>query len=131
MTIHGKLLRLLNVKSELISLVTDLSLDANILFASESIVDILGFYPDEVKGRSCFNYFHPNDKPLARQIHKHGVQLDRAAVLHYAMIKNRDGQWIGCEFVFTVVYDILVACISIYRVDEKSERTLFCLMLYS
>lgn len=92
-------------------------------------MDILGFHPNEVTGRSCFNYFHPDDEPLARRIHDRGVRLDKAAVLHYARIMNRDGQWIGCECVFTVVYDVLVACTSIYRVDEKSKSKLFCLTL--
>lgn len=99
--------------------------DANILFASESIVDILGYHPDEVRGRSCFDYFHPDEVPFARDIHKKGVELDKAAVLHYARIRGRDGQWIGCECVFTIVYDVLVACTSIYRGDLKNERKLF------
>jgi len=100
----------------------NLAPEANILFASESISDILGYHPDEVIGRSCFDYFHPDEVPFAHQIHNRGVQLDKAAVLHYARIRARDGQWIGCECVFTVTYDVLVACTSVYHFDEKSER---------
>ena len=48
--------------------------------------------------------------------------MDKAAVLNYARLKNRDGLWIGCECVFTVVYEVLVACTSIYRGDAKNER---------
>jgi PAS domain S-box-containing protein len=103
-------------------LAPDLSSDANILFASESITEILGYHPDEVTGKSCFDYFHPDEMPLARHVHNRGVQLDKAAVLHYARIRGRDGRWIGCECVFTVTYDVLVACTSIYHVTEKSER---------
>jgi PAS domain S-box-containing protein len=94
------------------------------MFASESIVDILGYHPDEVTGRSCFEYFHPDEVPFARSVHSRGVQLDKAAVLHYARIKGRDGEWIGCECVFTIVYEVLVACTSIYRGDAKNERKL-------
>lgn len=100
----------------------NLSPDANILFASESIVDILGYQPRDVQGKSCFDYFHPEEVPFARSVHSRGVLLDKAAVLHYARIMSRDGQWISCECCFTIVHDVLVACTSIYRRGEKSER---------
>ncbi|KAI0020223.1 hypothetical protein F4780DRAFT_385941 [Xylariomycetidae sp. FL0641] len=100
----------------------DLSRDAIILFASESIVDITGFQPQEVQGRSCFDYFHPDEVPQARAVHHRGINLDRAAVLVYARIRAKDGRWITCECCFTIVHDVLVACTSIYRRDERSER---------
>lgn len=94
------------------------------MFASESIVDVLGFQPQDVINRSCFDYFHPDEVPVAKWQHTRGVHLDRAAVLHYARIRDRNNQWISCECVFTVVYDVLVACTSIYRVGmEKSRKT--------
>ncbi|KAL1906942.1 hypothetical protein Sste5344_007238 [Sporothrix stenoceras] len=96
--------------------------DANILFASESIADILGYQPAEVHGKSCFDYFHPEEVPFARSVHSRGVLLDKAAVLHYARILSRDGRWVGCECCFTIVHDVLVACTSIYRRNAKSER---------
>ncbi|KAI8632024.1 hypothetical protein F5Y19DRAFT_383276 [Xylariaceae sp. FL1651] len=100
----------------------NLSPDANILFASESVVDILGYQPQEVQGKSCFDYFHPDEIPFARSVHNRGVLLDKAAVLHYARIMSKNGQWISCECCFTVVHDVLVACTSIYRRGRKSER---------
>ncbi|CRK11467.1 hypothetical protein BN1723_001799 [Verticillium longisporum] len=87
----------------------NLSLEANILFASESIFDILGYHPREVQDRSCFEYFHPEEVPFARSVHNRGVRLDKAAVLHYARILSRDGEWVSCECCFTVVHDVLVA----------------------
>lgn len=100
----------------------NLSPDANILFVSDSIVDILGYQPQDVQGKSCFDYFHPDEVPFARSVHSRGVLLDKAAVLHYARIMSRDGQWISCECCFTIVHDVLVACTSIYRRGERSER---------
>lgn len=102
---------------------SDLTADANILFASDSIFDILGYQPDEVKGKSCFDYFHPEEVPFARSVHSRGVLLDKAAVLHYARILSRDGRWVSCECCFTIVHDVLVACTSIYLRGEKSEST--------
>lgn len=105
----------------ILTLGIDLSLDARLLYASSSIVDILGYLPEEVVGRSCWDYFHPDKIPFAQAVHGRGVQLDKAAVLNYCSIKNKNGDWIGCECVFTVVYDVLVASTSIYRRSEKSE----------
>ncbi|KAJ0117980.1 hypothetical protein J7T55_014431 [Diaporthe amygdali] len=100
----------------------NLTPDCNILFASDSITDILGWRPEEVHGRSVFSYFHPDEVPFARSIHSRGILLDKAASLHYARLVTRDGQWASCECCFTVVHDVLVACTSIYRRDQKSER---------
>ncbi|KAI9821233.1 MAG: hypothetical protein M1827_003968 [Pycnora praestabilis] len=107
---------------KLIIEITDLSLDARLLYASDSITDILGYAPYEVIGKSCWEYFHPEEIPFARAVHGRGVQLDKAAVLSYCQIKNRWGHWIGCECVFTVVHDVVVACTSIYRRGMKSQK---------
>ncbi|KAI0505776.1 hypothetical protein F5B22DRAFT_639731 [Xylaria bambusicola] len=100
----------------------NLSCDANILFCTESVVDILGYQPHEILGKSSFDYFHPDEVPFARSVHNRGVLLDKAAVLHYARILSKDGRWVSCECCFTVVHNVLVACTSIYRRGEKSER---------
>ncbi|SPQ23730.1 73fae33e-a859-4c23-9c9b-e860b9e5fa6c [Thermothielavioides terrestris] len=100
----------------------NLTPDANILFASDSILDILGYQPDEVRGKSAFDYFHPDEVPFARSIHSRGVLLDKAAVLHYARILSRTGQWVSCECCFTVVHNVLVASTSIYFKGARSER---------
>ncbi|KAI4119171.1 MAG: hypothetical protein LQ345_000881 [Seirophora villosa] len=75
----------------------DLSLDARLLYTSQSIADILGYSSQEVVGKSCWEYFHPDEIPFARAVHGRGVQLDKAAVLNYCQIKSKDGRWIGCE----------------------------------
>lgn len=83
---------------------------------------MLGYEPHEVTGRSSFDYFHPDEVPFARDVHDRGVKMDKAAVLHYARIRGRNGRWVACECVFTIVYDVLVACTSIYRRGVATER---------
>ncbi|KAK5079609.1 hypothetical protein LTR70_008573 [Exophiala xenobiotica] len=100
----------------------DLSLDARIKFCSHSIEEILGYRPNEVKGKSCWEYFHPDEIPFARAIHGRGLDLEKAAALNYCRIRHKDGSWIGCECVFTVVYDVLVASTAIYQRGEKAQR---------
>lgn len=84
-------------------------------------MDILGYQPEDVFGKSSFDYFHPDEVPFARSVHSRGILLDKAAVLHYARIRGRNSQWISCECCFTIVHDVLVACISLYRRGVKSE----------
>ncbi|KAI6353625.1 hypothetical protein MCOR25_008915 [Pyricularia grisea] len=102
--------------------VHDTSPDARITFASASIEQILGYRPEEVYMRSSFDFFHPEEVPFARRVHSRGLRLDKAAVLHYARLRGKDGRWIGCECCFTVVYNVLVACISLYRRGTRSEQ---------
>ncbi|KAF2475683.1 uncharacterized protein BDR25DRAFT_87759 [Lindgomyces ingoldianus] len=100
----------------------DLTEDAHILYSSDSIVDILGHTPDEVVNRSCWEFFHPEEIPLAKQLHSRGVRLDKAAVLSYCRIRNRQGDWVGCECCFSIVYDVMVCCTSIYRRGMSSQK---------
>ncbi|KAF2705655.1 hypothetical protein K504DRAFT_471628 [Pleomassaria siparia CBS 279.74] len=100
----------------------DLTKDAHILYSSDSIVDILGHTPDEVVNRSAWDFFHEDDIPIAQQFHHRGVKLDKAAVLVYSRIKNRQGEWVGCECCFSIVYDVMVCCTSIYRQGMSSQK---------
>ncbi|KAL6711074.1 hypothetical protein ACN47E_006949 [Coniothyrium glycines] len=100
----------------------DLSEDAHILYSSDSIVDILGHTPDEVVNHSVWKFFHPEELPLAKAKHNRGVRLDKAAVLSYCRLRNRQGEWVGCECCFSVVYDVLVCCTSIYRHGMQSQK---------
>lgn len=100
----------------------DLSLDARIRYCSSSITEILGYQPHEVKGKSCWEYFHPDEIPFAKEIESKDLHLDTAASLKYCRIKHKDGTWIGCECVFTVVHDVLVASTAIYQRGSKAVR---------
>lgn len=73
-------------------------------------------------GRSCWDYFHPQEIPFAKARHGRGIELDKAAALFYCKVKHRDGSFVSCECVFTVVYDVLVASTSIYRQSTRSLR---------
>ncbi|KAL9019711.1 MAG: hypothetical protein Q9185_003049 [Variospora sp. 1 TL-2023] len=127
-SIHGKLCRDIPdnrqpaASSVLTLLLSDLSLDARLLYTSQSITDILGYSSQEVVGKSCWEYFHPDEIPFARAVHGRGVQLDKAAVLNYCQIKSKDGRWIGCECVFTIVHDVIIACTSVFRRGATSQK---------
>ncbi|ORY83682.1 hypothetical protein BCR37DRAFT_378647 [Protomyces lactucae-debilis] len=92
--------------------------DARLLYASDSITDVLGYEPEEVIGKTTFDFFHPNEVPLARNEHQNAVDLDRASVLAYVRVLNKQGEWIGCECVFSIVYDVIVAATTVYHHDS-------------
>lgn len=99
----------------------DLTLDARILYSSDSIVDVLGYTPDEVVNHSTWEYFPPEELPYARKVHKRGIAMDKAAVLSYCRVKNRQGDYVGCECCFTIVYDVMIVCTSVYRWGLESQ----------
>ncbi|KAK3697960.1 hypothetical protein LTR37_017184 [Vermiconidia calcicola] len=95
--------------------------DARVLYTSDSIIDILGYTPDEVVNKSAWGFFPPEELPYIRTFHRRRVSMDKAAVLAYCQVKSKDGAWIGCECCFTIVYDVMVVCTSIYKRDRKSQ----------
>lgn len=103
----------------------DLSGEARILYASDSVVDVLGFTPDEVVNRPCWDFFHPNTVEDAKRLHSRGVELDKAAVLVYCSLLHRDRRApVMCECCFTCVYNVMVVCTSLYHPGIESQRKL-------
>jgi hypothetical protein len=47
--------------------------------------------------------------------------MDKASVLVYCDIKNRNGDVVRCECCFSIVFDVMVACTSIYRESERGK----------
>lgn len=91
------------------------------LYSSDSVIDILGYTPDEIVNRSAWDFFSNDELPYAQEFHRKRVVLDTAAVLAYCNVMCKNGQWVGCECCFTIVYDVMIVCTSIYRRDGKSD----------
>ncbi|USW54256.1 Putative PAS domain-containing protein [Septoria linicola] len=100
----------------------DLTDNATILYSSDSVVDVLGYTPDEIVNHSAWELFPEDELPAAQKFHRKRVNTDKAAVLAYVRVRNREGNWVGCEVCMTVVYDVIVVCTSVYRRGLKSEK---------
>lgn len=100
---------------------SDLTPEAHILYSSDSVIDILGYTPDEIVNRSAWDFFDKNELPYAQEFHQRKVVMDKAAVLAYCDVLSKTGQWVGCECCFTIVYDVMIVCTSIYKRGGKSE----------
>lgn len=88
------------------------------------MIDILGYTPDEIVNRSAWNFFSKDELPYAQEFHRKRVVMDTAAVLAYCNVLAKDGSWITCECCFTIVYDVMIVCTSIYQRGGKSESKL-------
>jgi PAS domain S-box-containing protein len=100
---------------------SDLTSEAHVLYSSDSVIDILGYTPDEIVNRSAWDFFSKDELPYAQEFHRKRVVMDTAAVLAYCNVLSKDGQWITCECCFTIVYDVMIVCTSIYQRGGKSE----------
>ncbi|KAK4548383.1 hypothetical protein LTR36_010254 [Oleoguttula mirabilis] len=100
----------------------NLTPDARILYSSDSVVDILGWTPDQIVNKSAWDYFPKEELPYAQKFHEERVSMDKAAVLAYCRVRSSDGGWVGCECCFTVVYDVMIVCTSVYRRGLASEK---------
>ncbi|EFR02115.1 hypothetical protein MGYG_05117 [Nannizzia gypsea CBS 118893] len=115
------LLRYEQWRALIFRLLRNLSPDARTRYVSSAIEDILGYLPPEVLNRPIWEFFHPEELSQARTIYSRSVRHDKAAGLNYFRVKHKDGHWVACECVFTVVCDVLVASTSIYRRGKQSQ----------
>ncbi|KAK4630520.1 hypothetical protein CLAFUW4_07872 [Fulvia fulva] len=100
----------------------DLTDNATILYSSDSVVDILGYTPDEIVNRSAWEFFSLDELPFAKDFYQKRVATDKAAVLGYCRVKDSHGNYVGCECCFTIVYDVMVVCTSIYRRGLQADK---------
>lgn len=121
-TLHGESeMRAVTSHFPLLMRPPDLSSQVRVRFASQAVEDVLGYEPDEVVNTSMWDYLHPDEIPLAEEVLEHNLRHDKAATLNYFHIRHKNGHWLRCEAMATVVYNVLVASISIYLSGPKSE----------
>ncbi|KAK9451801.1 uncharacterized protein V1518DRAFT_409583 [Limtongia smithiae] len=99
----------------------DLTDNATILYASDSVSLVLGYEPAEVEMRSCFDFVNPPEVSRSRGLFQMLIATDRAAALEYVRLTRRDGSIANCEFVGSVVNDVIIAAVSVYQWTVKSE----------
>ncbi|KAK2817674.1 hypothetical protein FQN49_007975, partial [Arthroderma sp. PD_2] len=99
----------------------DLSPDARTIHVSAAVEDILGYQPFEVLYRPIWDFFHADELSQARIIHSRSIRHDKAAGLNYFRIRHKNGEWVACECIFTILCDVLVASTSIYQRGAVSQ----------
>lgn len=64
-----------------------------IRYASPSHERVLGYPPDEVVGRSVFEFVHPDDLAFAREVFRYGLAEPQGIRRLEVRVPHRDGRW--------------------------------------
>ncbi|KAG8894686.1 hypothetical protein FRB99_001051 [Tulasnella sp. 403] len=89
--------------------VQDISPQSRFTYASASIVDVLGYEPEEIVGMSPFDIIHPEELKTAGDAFYDALHLDRAATVGFLRFKHKDGSYRPCRATWTVVTDCVVS----------------------
>ncbi|KAG8873733.1 hypothetical protein FRB97_006468 [Tulasnella sp. 331] len=86
--------------------VQDLSPQSRFTYASPSVVDVLGYEPEEIVGMTPFEIIHPDELATAGNAFYDALHLDRAATVGFLRFKHKDGEYRACRATWTVVTDV-------------------------
>jgi PAS domain S-box-containing protein len=75
---------------DLISIITP---DGDFKYISPSLKRMLGYQPEDMIGRNCFDFIHPDDQGRVRGLLGEIVQADKARRVGEFRFRHRDGSW--------------------------------------
>ncbi|MGQ0737558.1 MAG: PAS domain S-box protein [Bacteroidota bacterium] len=70
--------------------------DGNIRFASPSVTTIFGYSTEEIRGRTTFEFAHPEDRHLAETAFQEELAGTPQRSYISVRIKNKTGEWVWC-----------------------------------
>lgn len=78
-------------------IITVLNVDGTITFQSESTKQVLGFNPDDMVGKSAFDYVHPDDVGRVRAVFAERIDQMGAEVSMEYQFRRADDSWVHLE----------------------------------
>ncbi|KAJ7034015.1 hypothetical protein C8F04DRAFT_1221517 [Mycena alexandri] len=97
--------------------ITDFS--ARWKYLTESVSDLLGWEPSDLRERSFFELVHPDELAQVQELHYETIRSDKAAAMAYMRLKHKDAHkgYLLCAVSLipssrTVVYDRVVGSVS-------------------
>ncbi|KAK9471119.1 uncharacterized protein V1510DRAFT_420909 [Dipodascopsis tothii] len=93
-----------------------------VLFVSASIAYVLGFEPPQVEGRPLVELVHAGEAAAYRDALYRTLANDLVATLFYRNVRTRSGRYITCEFLVSVVSDVVISTVTVYRRTVRSEE---------
>ncbi|KAI0333724.1 hypothetical protein GY45DRAFT_232255 [Cubamyces sp. BRFM 1775] len=102
--------------------IVDFTQDANWVYCSESVYDLLGYEPHELIGTPSLNLVHPDEFSEVKELHYTTISQDQAAVLAYLRMKHKDPYkgYILCGISRTVCQNVLVGSVSFAAPGPKA-----------
>ncbi|KAF9898422.1 hypothetical protein BX616_004054 [Lobosporangium transversale] len=91
----------------------DLSPEGRFIWASPSVVDVLGYQPEELVGVPVYAIIPEEDIPLTKTVHLENVLNDLAASQIVLRFKTKDGRLVTCTSVFGLCYDFIFNCATV------------------
>lgn len=82
-----------------LDVVTIINADATISYQSPPVEHVLGYKPEELIGRSMFDFIHPDDSPMVMGELAHGLQDPDYSRLLEFRVRHKDGSWRHVEAV--------------------------------
>jgi len=79
-------------------------LEGRYLYVSPSCRTLLGLRPEEVVGRSAYDFIHPDDKHVVQENHRRHFERKAAVPVEYRVVR-KDGSWIWFESTSRLVVD--------------------------
>lgn len=89
---------LIQQSTDAIQLVTT---DGEVLYSSDSVMNVLGYTPQEILGVNVTPYIHPDDVPLFTKKMVKLLQRPRGHVMLEYRAKHKDGSWVWLETTLT------------------------------
>ncbi|KAI1793308.1 hypothetical protein LXA43DRAFT_236322 [Ganoderma leucocontextum] len=102
--------------------IVDFTENANWVYCSESVYDLLGYEPHELIGSPSLNLVHPDEFSEVKELHYTTISQDQAAVLAYLRMKHKDSckGFILCGISRTVCQGVLVGSVSFAAPGPKA-----------
>lgn len=103
--------------------ITVLSADGEIRYQSPSITKMLGYRPEELIGRSAFEFVHPEDAPRTRQALARAVAQLGQPVTYETRFRHKDGRWCWlCGLGTNLLEEPAVQGVVVNSRDVTAER---------
>ncbi|KAG7088093.1 hypothetical protein E1B28_012119 [Marasmius oreades] len=102
--------------------IVDFSQEARWIYMTDSVTDLLGYEPSELRGRPSLELVHPDEAARVRQLHYETIKQDKAAVLVYLRMKHKNPMkgYILCGISRTVVHNVLIGSVSFATSGAKA-----------
>ncbi|KAJ8516449.1 hypothetical protein ONZ45_g6224 [Pleurotus djamor] len=70
--------------------IVDFAPEANWVFMTDSVTDLLGYEPSDLIGTPSLQLVHPDEFPRVQKMHYNTIQEDKAAVIAYLRLRHKD-----------------------------------------
>ncbi|KAI9354195.1 hypothetical protein BD770DRAFT_392603 [Pilaira anomala] len=100
----------------------DNSLEARLVYVSESITDHTGWEPEEIIGVEAYDLFHPGDHNSIRKVHIANVLNEKMSSMVSYRFKCKSGDYVPVETIVHYCHDVLISCNFLYDINSLDHK---------